>query len=1018
MHSTLALSAVFLLVKVVLAAGNGQKCSSDDDCLVFNKQLPSWQSGVTQNYGYLCVSGECTSIAASGRICELSSECAVYQFVKRQLANNISASTFLPQSLASNVTNYLESICSPSYCTISSTCDSSQDILTRGELQLYLPHNPSNYSCCGAAQRDWQCSQLGGFLSTCGDGNECYPYDGNQVSSDSGLPSKKANYQYCTDSTAKSKSGQWVGIVMVILGATLLNVGLNVQKLALRKRHEQRRESDRMQILVALQAIREKIIAQRAEAAAVGSRARTSSRKSFMGLWGEKIINNSSNVELSSLINSEGDAATVVGTESLERRLPEGAGPSSRIHSWLSTFGSKSTHHSESKITVTDTVSITPSINHTPVSNPPPVPPINAAIAQAGRNGLKLDIPSISTPTSESHTRSPWRIQNIPSPQSPNRRVDSDLQSLEIPEAPADAIQFEKSLGLGRLLVNPIWLFGLLLFTLGNFLNFIALQFAAQSLVAPLGAWALVVNVITAPLINHESWGWKDVVGIVFIVGGSAMVVIFAGVSGKDYNLCVLMALFGRLATIIFLAVTGALLIFIFFLLCTIEKNIDLGEDDEVSDAEEEQEQAITPDHTFELEDRRFSRRYSEDRKSSKTQFAAREIIRQALESHQSQVLQNQNTNQIYHSHRSVPVESPIAMAEATHTFRHKRRNSEPHLFAVENNSIQIDLDRGNTPTHDYLIDEIDVMDSASQKRISSDTPENFVFSEPIDIPQTSSANQLNKHTVSSSIHKQSSTTGLTRIPEGSFSEYFTTPENQAATPSSRPASRPMRMRSVAAALRSEHNLPLREQKTKSKLFWLWFWKRLPKSFKKFIKESLTWYHNKGYVPTLKNKISLTSPSVLYILPLSYATLGGLMATITVLFAKSTIHLITETLFQNNNQFNNFFAWLISLVTVVTAVLQIYWINMGLQRYDALLQIPVFYVVWTVFDVIGGGVAVIFVGVGILAMRLKSIHDSDVMETAALNQGPLPLDVTSSPVTSPVVTRPEITRRQPRRDRG
>lgn len=68
---------------------------------------------------------------------------------------------------------------------------------------------------------------------------------------------------------------------------------------------------------------------------------------------------------------------------------------------------------------------------------------------------------------------------------------------------------------------------------------------------------------------------------------------------------------------------------------------------------------------------------------------------------------------------------------------------------------------------------------------------------------------------------------------------------------------------------------------------------------------------------------------------------------------------------------------------------------MGLQRYDALLQIPVFYTVWTLFDVIGGGVyfdefrgfapkqyglftfavVIIFFGVGILAGRLKRLED-------------------------------------------
>ena len=70
---------------------------------------------------------------------------------------------------------------------------------------------------------------------------------------------------------------------------------------------------------------------------------------------------------------------------------------------------------------------------------------------------------------------------------------------------------------------------------------------------------------------------------------------------------------------------------------------------------------------------------------------------------------------------------------------------------------------------------------------------------------------------------------------------------------------------------------------------------------------------------------------------------------------------------------------------------------MGLARYDALIQIPVFYVVWTLFDVVGGGVyynefeglsplqlalfclgvTLIFVGVVVLATRLKAINDEE-----------------------------------------
>ena len=76
------------------------------------------------------------------------------------------------------------------------------------------------------------------------------------------------------------------------------------------------------------------------------------------------------------------------------------------------------------------------------------------------------------------------------------------------------------------------------------------------------------------------------------------------------------------------------------------------------------------------------------------------------------------------------------------------------------------------------------------------------------------------------------------------------------------------------------------------------------------------------------------------------------MATLLTLFAKATINLLTSS-FQGQNQFTSFSAYLFLGITVFCALSQIYWINLGLARYDALLQIPVFYVVWTLFDVIG-----------------------------------------------------------------
>ena len=66
-----------------------------------------------------------------------------------------------------------------------------------------------------------------------------------------------------------------------------------------------------------------------------------------------------------------------------------------------------------------------------------------------------------------------------------------------------------------------------------SFLNLAALKFAPQSLVAPLGSISLVVNVVLAPLINKENITFKDIAGILLIVGGSSMTVVFAGAAGK-----------------------------------------------------------------------------------------------------------------------------------------------------------------------------------------------------------------------------------------------------------------------------------------------------------------------------------------------------------------------------------------------------------------------------------------------------------------------------------------------------
>jgi hypothetical protein len=157
-------------------------------------------------------------------------------------------------------------------------------------------------------------------------------------------------------------------------------------------------------------------------------------------------------------------------------------------------------------------------------------------------------------------------------------------------------------------------------------------------------------------------------------------------------------------------------------------------------------------------------------------------------------------------------------------------------------------------------------------------------------------------------------------------------------------------------------------------------------------------------IPSLPDDklIRRSSPLLRFCLPLSYAALGGMMASYTVLFAKSLINLLVTSIFEGDNQFTSFIAWVILIVTVVTAVSQVYWINMGLKKYDAMLQVPVFFTIWVLLDIVGGGiyydefrgftvekyvlfcvgVLTVFFGVALLAKRLALLAKEDVGDSS------------------------------------
>ncbi|KAF9145881.1 hypothetical protein BG015_011763 [Linnemannia schmuckeri] len=82
-----------------------------------------------------------------------------------------------------------------------------------------------------------------------------------------------------------------------------------------------------------------------------------------------------------------------------------------------------------------------------------------------------------------------------------------------------------------------------------------------------------------------------------------------------------------------------------------------------------------------------------------------------------------------------------------------------------------------------------------------------------------------------------------------------------------------------------------------------------------------------------------------------FSACGGLLASETLLLAKSGVKLITSTL-AGENQFTDYLSYFILFVLVFTAVLQVYCLNTGLKLYDSVLVVPTFYGFYTAFGLI------------------------------------------------------------------
>ncbi|KAJ1953321.1 hypothetical protein EC988_003059 [Linderina pennispora] len=664
-------------------------------------------------------------------------------------------------------------------------------------------------SCCRGFPAEAQCALSSGSVDTCGSGFACLTNsEGSQIPERS-VPARQKDIVVDARSSAHAMSQEesgfgkcisqeshqqiWIGVLLVLVGGATLNVGLNLQKYAFRKRVE-KMKADEAAI----------------EAAKAKAKAKTvsPSAPSQVFFYSTGAINGRTADRQSAMLSMDNPAKNAALSAIFPRSPSIGNG-----------YGRGMADH-----------------------------------------GLGIR----KTQTAHGRISEIFELQNVQLQQPVEpipRSADMPTQLMHRPSWPR-RLRSRLSVSLADTAFgSPIWTIGLVIFILGNVINFIALQFAPQSLVAPLGAVALVTNVIIAPLLNHEKIGFYDIGGILLIIIGCVVVVVFSGIVQQDYRLCVLIQLLKAKSTVIYLCLIFAAIIAVYLFLRVVEKGTE----------------------RYNLENIRLP------------------------------------DDDMFKASNAEVDNGSQAVADAQ-TPRHGRSVSEE-------------------------IDEID--DSLSTMELLGE----LEFTQS---PLMSDAN--NWATLHEPTCLQKSTPGFTEVAQDAALHGGGDTKVQKA-PASRAGNAPAAKKSLisraSALLVVCHPLAPLDK----------------------------------HIPP----IHPDSRKVKYGLPLAYASLGSLMASLTTLFAKSLVNLLSVSFFEHDNQFTSFISWVILMVTAFTAASQVYWINQGLLRYDALLQVPVFYVVWTVLDIVGGGVyfnefklfttvkyalfavgvTVIFSGVGLLSHRMK-----------------------------------------------
>ncbi|CAG8477828.1 5032_t:CDS:2 [Acaulospora morrowiae] len=135
------------------------------------------------------------------------------------------------------------------------------------------------------------------------------------------------------------------------------------------------------------------------------------------------------------------------------------------------------------------------------------------------------------------------------------------------------------------------------------------------------------------------------------------------------------------------------------------------------------------------------------------------------------------------------------------------------------------------------------------------------------------------------------------------------------------------------------------------------------------------------------------------IVGITYGVIGGMISSQSLLFAKSGIELLILTIY-GNNQFDRPLSWIIVIILVATALLQLYYLNKGLRMCDTVILVPLSFCTYNASTIFNGlvyynqwdrlkwyqillvvvGICILLCGVLVLSWRRNTAPEEGLLE--------------------------------------